>query len=462
MDANLTVAGNVLLLPSTNGAAVPFAETGYASTGFLVAMSALVFLMTPGLGLFYSGLSNAKNALSLIMVCLLSMALISVQWLAVGFSFAFSETGSFFMGNFDHAGFNNVDARAMALTAPAVPSIAFALYQMQFATITPALIFGSISDRFRIVPAMVFVVVWATLIYDPVAYWSWGARGWLHNLTCLSTTSLSQAPCGVGMYDFAGGGPVHIASGFAGLAYALVLGRSTADGGTRHKPHNVANVFLGTALLWFGWFGFNGGSALAATARAAMAATVTTMAASSAAIAWVVVDYLRHRKISGVGFCSGAVVGLVGITPGSGYVAPWASVVVGAVTSLVCNLAANSPAMRKIDDSLDTFSAHGLGGIIGNVLTGVFAQKWVGTLDGTALNGGAIDGNAAQVLYQIIGSAAIAAYSFVGSVVILKVLDRIPGLHLRPTPEDQAAGADLVQMGELVFALDADAPAKAV
>ncbi|RKO90771.1 ammonium transporter AmtB-like domain-containing protein, partial [Blyttiomyces helicus] len=425
--------------------------------GFLTWGAALVFVMTPGLGLFYSGMSGAKNALSLIMVCMLAFAVVTVQWVLFGFSLAFSESGGAFIGDFAHGGLEGVGAQGLLLTAPQVPSVLYAMYQLMFATITPALIFGSVAERIRLVPAMLFVFLWATVVYDPVAYWTWAARGWIHNISCLDTIS-SAAPCNIGGYDFAGGGPVHIASGFAGLAYCIKLGKRRH---LVHKAHNMSNVFLGTALLWFGWFGFNGGSAVAATPRAAMAAFVTTIAAACGALSWAMWDYVHTGKISGLGYCSGAVAGLVAITPASGYVAPWASIIIGVLAGVVCNLSCNIKNLFGLDDTLDAWGVHGIGGLLGNILTGIFAQKWIGQLDGTVLDGGWIEGNWRQVGYQLAGSIAIASWSFVVSYILLTGIDALPGLHIRPSSEEEDLGGDLGEMGEVAYELVPQAPALA-
>ncbi|KAJ1565145.1 hypothetical protein HK096_004334, partial [Nowakowskiella sp. JEL0078] len=313
----------------TNDGSPKFVEVGYASTGFLIVSSALVFLMIPGIGFFYSGMSRSKNALSLLMMSMLCLAIVMIQWALFGFSLTFSETGGAFIGNCQFCGLISVGKNAMLLTAPAVPSIVFSLYQMMFAAITPAIIFGSSAERFKLLPSMLFVVIWATIVYDPVAYWTWSARGWLRNISCLETIALSSTPCQLGSLDFAGGGPVHVCSGFSGLAFAMVLGRRRRSRSEVFRPHNMTLVFLGTAMLWFGWYGFNAGSALNATARAGMAAMVTSLATAAGALAWCLWDMIFSGHISGLGFCSGAVAALVAITPASGYVAPWAAIIIG-------------------------------------------------------------------------------------------------------------------------------------
>ncbi|KAI9090197.1 ammonium transporter AmtB-like domain-containing protein [Phlyctochytrium arcticum] len=456
---DVQIIGTAILDTATNSDPNhPFTEIGYASTGFLILCVALVFFMGPGLGFFYSGMTRSKNALSLIMVIMLSVAVISIQWMLFGFSLAFSESGGSFMGNFKHAGLTNIGAAALPMTAAMVPGALFVLYQMQFATITAAIIFGSVAERIRLVPAMIFILVWSTLVYDPAVYWTWSARGWIKSMSCLDTIT-SDAPCGIGGLDFAGGGPVHIASGFAGLAYCLILGkRRKAHASEEFKAHNMTNVFLGTGILWFGWFGFNGGSAIGATPRAAMASLVTTIAASSGALAWVAWDFFKHRKLSGLGFCSGVVAGLVGITPAAGYVAPWAAVIIGAVTAVACNMAVQLKMRLGFDDSLDAWGVHGVGGLVGDLLTGVFAQKWIAGLDGGAIDGGWIDGNFKQVGYQLAGSVTIAAYSFTLSCLILIIINKIPGLHLRPSETDELLGNDLGEMGEVAYEIVASFP----
>lgn len=266
---------------------------------------------------------------------------------------------------------------------------------------------------------------------------------------CLDTIVNGSTPCGLGGLDFAGGGPVHMASGFSGLAYAIMLGKRKNPGNS--KPHNISNVFLGTALLWFGWFGFNGASAVGATPRAAMAAFVTTISASSGALVWIIIDSMRTKKLSGIGFCSGALAGLVGITPASGFVAPWAAIIIGAITATICNFACHFKELIGADDVLDAFSLHGVGGFVGSILTGIFAQKWVALLDGTVINGGAIDGFGTQIGYQLAGCLAISGYSFFGTLIILFVIDKIPGLRLRNTIEEEMIGCDLTDMGEVAY-----------
>jgi Amt family ammonium transporter len=373
---------------------------------------------------------------------------------------AFSEwdtapggTGSNFIGNFQYAGLSGIGFDSLSKTAPAISGITYVLYQLQFATITAAIIFGSVAERVRIIPSMLFVFIWTTLVYDPAAYWTWAWRGWMRNMDCISTTT-GDAPCGIGGLDFAGGGPVHIASGFAGLAFCIILGKRRRVGEEEFNPNSLVNVFIGTAFIWFGWFAFNGGSAAAGTARASMASAVTQIAAASGSLTWPLWDYIWTGKMSGLGFCSGAVSALVAITPASGYVAPWAAIVLGGTAGIVCNMSCRVKGFFGFDDALDAFGLHGIGGFYGNVLTGVFASKWVASLDATTtVMGGWIEGNFKQILYQLGGSSVIAAYSFVLSFVILYTINKIPGLHLRPLEDDELLGGDLGEMGEVAYEL---------
>jgi Amt family ammonium transporter len=437
-----TPVENVTLTNETTGDPMMIAiaefearATLHGDQGFVVLSAALVFFMTPGLGYFYSGMARSKNALSLIFLCFLSMAVVLVQWTLFGFSLTFSEWGGPFIGDFNYGGGTLLDMHHTGATP--VSSVAFFIYQGMFATITPALMFGSSAERVRILPALLFIFIWTTVVYDPIAYWTWSKNGWLATL---------------GSLDYAGGTPVHIASGFAGLAQALVLGKREGFADCKDwKPHNLSNVFLGTAILWFGWFGFNGGSALAGTSRAAMAASVTSIAASAGGLTWVLFDYRHERKLSALGFCSGAVAALVSITPASGFVAPWAAIVIGFLAGLVCNLCCHLKHVLGYDDALDVFGTHGMGGVLGNILTGIFAQQWIARLDNSNIDGGWVDGNWIQVPKQLAGSAAGAAWSFCWTCVILIIMQKTPGLALRLNKDNEEMGVDLAEMGEVAY-----------
>lgn len=295
------------------------------------------------------------------------------------------------------------------------------------------IVVGGSFERGRILPSMIFGFCWATVVYCPIAYWTWNANGWLFNLPAL---------------DFAGGGPVHISSGLGGLAYALVLGKRRHHGDKKiYKPHNVSIVFLGTMLIWFGWFGFNGGSALNASVRAMIAVFNTNTAATTGAFGWILCDYIKHRgKFSVIGACEGVVAGLVGITPAAGYVSVWCGAAIGLITGIVVNLSEPINNLLRIDDGLEVFRLHGIGGMCGAFLTGIFASASVSALDGfPTLAPGGIDGNGIQIGYQLAEICSIAAWSFVCSCIMLLVLKYIPGLHLRVSDEAEMIGMDLDQ-----------------
>ncbi|CAG7815992.1 unnamed protein product, partial [Allacma fusca] len=309
-------------------------------------------------------------------------------WFLFGYSLAFAESNNPIIGNFDHAFLINIVDQP-SIANPKIPAILFYLFQSKFAAITPALAIGAAAERGRFLPTIIFMLLWTTFVYDFLAFWTWNPSGWVFKL---------------GALDFAGGTPIHIASGAAALAYAVVLG--PREDKEESKPHNMSNVILGTALIWFGWFGFNGGSALAANSRAIMACVVTNLAACVGGVTWVLMDYRHERKYSPMGFCAGAIAGLVSITPGSGFVSPASSLAFGFIGAICCNLAMSLKHIMKYDDALDVFAVHGVGGIVGNLLTGIFAQKWVAALDGTEIEGGWLDGNWAQVGYQAVDTVA--------------------------------------------------------
>lgn len=306
-------------------------------------------------------------------------------------------------------------------------------------TFSVALAVGAIAERGRMLPCIVFMFIWTTIIYDPIACWTWNPSGWVYNL---------------GGLDFAGGTPVHIASGSAALAYSLMLGKRRGHGTheLNYRPHNVTHVVIGTVFLWVGWFGFNAGSALSANLRAAMAAVVTNLAASVGGVTWCLMDYRLERKWSTVGFCSGVIAGLVAITPGSGFVTPWASVIFGVVGAISCNYATKLKFLLRVDDALDIFAVHGIGGIVGNLLTGLFAADYIAHLDGaTEIDGGWINHNYIQLGYQLADSVSGMAYSFFGTCIILFILNLIPGLSLRAPEEDEIMGIDDAEIGEFAY-----------
>ncbi|KAG0044862.1 hypothetical protein BGZ83_009849 [Gryganskiella cystojenkinii] len=389
---------------SSDPAAAPVYNAG--DIAWTLASTALVWLMIPGIGYFYSGMARSKNALSLIMLSCCSIAVVSVQWFLFGYSLAFSKTGGKVIGNFENAFFRGVLDQP-SVGNPKIPDLVFMIFQCMFAALTPALAIGAAAERGRS-----FVM---------------------------------------GGLDFAGGTPVHISSGAAALAYALVLGKRSGDQ-KDFRPHSMSNVVIGTCFIWFGWFGFNGGSALAANMRAAMACVVTNLAASTAGLTWVLLDYRHDRKLSVLGFCSGAVAGLVAITPASGFVSPASSVAIGFLGSVACNMAVRLKHYLKYDDAFDVFAVHGVGGIVGNLLTGVFAQAKIAALDGvTVIPGGWLDGNWIQVGYQLADSTAGMTWSFCVTYLILTIMNKIPGLKLRADAAHENSGLDIAELGELAY-----------
>ncbi|RYO80778.1 hypothetical protein DL766_002676 [Monosporascus sp. MC13-8B] len=415
-----------------------FYESGHLA--WIMTCSALVLLMIPGVGFFYSGLARRKSALSLIMLSLVSVAVVQFQWFFWGYSLTFThnENAGPFLGDLSNFGLMKALAQP-SVGSSNVPDILFCLYQGMFAAITPALAIGAAVDRMRILPCIVFIFVWATVVYDPIAYWTWNANGWSFQM---------------GGLDYAGGTPVHISSGAAALAMSLMLGKRTGyakSAGLPYRPHNVTFVVLGTVLLWVGWFGFNGGSALGANIRAVMSLVTTHLAASMGGLTWMLLDYRLERKWSVVGFCSGAISGLVAITPGAGYVTPWAAFIFGIVGGVVCNFATKLKFLFSIDEALDIFAVHAVGGIAGNLMTGIFAADYITSLDPSLSGSGWIERNFVQLGYQLADCCAGFAWSFALTCLILFLINLIPGLKLRVSLEEEEMGIDDVQLGEFAY-----------
>lgn len=319
-----------------------------------------------------------------------------------------------------------------------VPLLSNALFQGMLACLTCALLLGSIADRARFVPTIIFIFTWTTIVYDPIAYWTWNSRGWANKL---------------GYLDYAGGTPVHICTGFGALAYCLMIGkRCDASADSNNKPHSTLFVVIGTFLLWAGWFGFNTGTSLAPTQRAVQALLNTQLAAAMGGFAWATLDYRIAKKWSVVGFCSGIISGLVAITPGAGFVPAWSALVFGLLGGVFANLATKLKFFVAIDDSLDVFAVHGIGAVVGNILTGLFASRTIAALDGsTDIPGGWLDRHYVQLGYQLACTVAAAVYTFVMTVIILFVLDKIPGLRLRISKEEEDQGIDLAEHDEFAF-----------
>ncbi|KAI9844424.1 MAG: ammonium transporter Amt1 [Sclerophora amabilis] len=413
-----------------------FYESG--DIAWMLTATALVLLMIPGVGFFYSGLARRKSALSLIWLSIMATGVVSFQWFFWGYSLAFSHTAGPYIGDLSNFGFRGV-LGAPSVGGTGVPDLLFAVYQGMFAAITVALAIGAVAERGRMLPCIVFMFVWSTIVYDPLACWTWNPAGWVYNM---------------GAYDYAGGTPVHIASGSAALAYSVMLGKRRGHGTIElnYRPHNVTHIVIGTVFLWVGWFGFNAGSALSANLRAVMAAVVTNISASVGGVTWCLLDYRLERKWSTVGFCSGVIAGLVTITPGSGYVPPWAAVIYGVVGAASCNFATKFKYLIGVDDALDIFAEHGVGGFVGNILTAFFAANYVAHLDGsTEIDGGWLNQNYVQLGYQLADSVAGMAYSFGVTCLILFIMNLIPGLTLRASEEEEMLGIDDAEIGEFAY-----------
>lgn len=405
---------------------------------WMLTSTPLVLLMIPGAALFYSGLTRRKSALSLLILPISAAAITFFQWFLWGYSLTFSHSAGRFIGNLDNIGFRNVLGNP-SVSSNTVPDLLFAIYQSMFAAITVALAVGAVAERGRLAPCLLFAFVWATLVYDPIACWTWNPSGWSAKL---------------GGLDFAGGTPVHISSGSAALAYSLMLGKRRGHGTfeLNFRPHNTVMVVIGTLFLWVGWFGFNAGSALAANLRAVMAAVVTNLAAAVGGISWCAMDYRLDRSFSAVGFCSGVVAGLVAITPGSGYVPAWSAVIYGILAGTVCNFATKLKMWMRVDDALDIFAIHAVGGFLGDLLTGLFAADYIAALDGTTvIPGGWVNRHWVQLAIQLADGTAGLAYSFVVSCAILFVISYIPGMHLRISDVEEVAGMDEKQVGEYAY-----------
>ena len=402
------------------------------NTAWLIVATALVMVMLPGLALFYGGLVRRKNVLSTIMHSFFGLALVSVVWVIVGFSLAFGKDVNLFgipglVGGFDYIGFIGVGLEPSTVYATTTPFVLFASFQLMFAAITPALITGAFAERKRFGAFVLFTILWSVFVYSPIAHWVWATDGWLYKL---------------GALDFAGGTVVHASSGVSALIVALLIGRRVANG-EGLEPHDIPMTVLGAGLLWFGWFGFNAGSELAADGIAANALLVTNTAAAAATITWVLASYIHHRKVSVVGAACGAVAGLVAITPASGFVTAGGALVIGLVVGGLCYSATLLRSYLKIDDALDVFAVHGVGGMFGAVATGVFAT--------TAINfgQGLIDGNPSQVVIQLAAVGATIAYAVIATFLIVKLVDFILGIRVPSQAEE--LGLDIAVHGEVAY-----------
>jgi len=408
-----------------------------ADTAFVLISAALVMLMTPGLALFYGGMVRSKNVLGTIMQNFIMLGVVGVLWALYGYSLAFGPDMGHFIGDLSWIGLNGVGFEPFKAYSETIPHQTYMIYQAMFAIITPALITGAFAERMKFSTFLVFMVIWSTIVYNPVAHWVWGDGGWLKNL---------------GALDFAGGTVVHINAGIAALAAALVMGprrgyAGYGNGTEAFIPHNLPMTILGAGLLWFGWFGFNAGSALAAGALASSAFTATHLATCAATLSWVGAEWIHRGKPTTLGAASGAVAGLVAITPASGYVGPMSAIIIGLIAGVICYLAVLVKPKLGYDDSLDVVGVHCVGGIVGALCTGLFASKLVNAAGGDGL----FFGNPGQMGVQVLAIGATLVYSFVISFILFKILDATMGL--RVIPDEEVAGLDISEHQETGYSL---------
>jgi Amt family ammonium transporter len=406
-------------------------------TAFMLVSAALVMIMTPGLALFYGGMVRSKNVLGTIMQNFVMLGVVSIQWALFGYSLAFGPDLGHLVGNLDWIGLHGVGFEPFKAYSETIPHQTFMIYQAMFAIITPALITGAFAERMKFSTFLVFMLLWATLVYDPIAHWVWGDGGWLKNL---------------GALDFAGGTVVHINAGIAALAAALVMGprkgyAGYGNGTEAFIPHNLPMTILGAALLWFGWFGFNAGSALAAGALASSAFTATHLATAAATLSWIGTEWILRGKPTTLGAASGAVAGLVAITPAAGFVGPMSAIIIGLLAGVICYLAVLAKPKLGYDDSLDVVGVHCIGGMVGALCTGLFATKLVNPAGGDGL----FFGNPGQLLTQAIAVGATLIYSFVLSYILFWILEKTMGL--RVNPDEEVAGLDTTQHQETGYSL---------
>lgn len=435
----LMTAVSILPAAAQETAAKVTPHIDFGNTAWIIVATALVMFMTiPGLALFYGGLVRRKNVLNILMQCFIIMALISIEWVVIGYSMSFGSSTGFlapYIGGFDWAflkgiGINDVSPYFISQENARIPHILFVLFQCMFAVITPALIIGAFAERIKFKGFVVFILLWAIFVYNPIAHWVWSADGWLFKL---------------GTLDFAGGTVVHINAGIAALVMAVMLGKRKDYRGHAIPPHNIPFVVMGAAFLWFGWYGFNAGSALAADGLSVSAFLVTHIAAATAALTWAIIDWIIERKSTLVGISTGAVAGLVAITPAAGFVDLTGALVIGVTVSIVCFfMVAIVKQKFGYDDSLDAFGVHGIGGIIGAVLTGVFATPAV-----QAAYSGVLYGNVHQLFVQLIAVSVTIIYSGLMTFILYKVVEKFVGLRADKTEE--AVGLDETMHNEIAY-----------
>lgn len=403
-------------------------------TAWMLASAALVMIMTPAVGFFYGGMVSSKNVVSVIKQSVIVLALVSIQWVVIGYSLAFGPDVWGIIGNLSYFGLQGVGFAPNPDYAATIPHLVYMIFQAMFAIITPALILGAFVERIKFSTLVIFTLLWATFVYDPIAHWVWSPSGWLHTL---------------GALDFAGGTVVHMSAGFSALAAALLVGKRLVRTPVGSSANNIPFVILGAVLLWFGWFGFNAGSALTSGALAASAFVATNTAAAAAALTWAFLSWAENKKTSAMAAATGAVCGLVAITPASGFVGPVASIAIGIIAGVVTYAAVYIRNKKMaFDDTLDVWAAHGIGGLTGAILTGFFAEKIINA----AGQNGFLFGNPQQLLIQIIAVVAVGVYAFVATWIILKVLSAFK-LPLRVSETEEEQGLDLAVHGEAGYRL---------
>ena len=412
-----------LFYPPVQVEAASYPTLNAADIAWMITAAGLVLLMTPGLSFFYGGMVSKKNIISTMLQSFIALGVVTILYVFVGFSLSFGDSWHGIIGNpFTYFMFRNVGAAPNVALAPTIPLLLFAVFQLKFAIITPALITGSFAERVRFNAYLLFICLFSIFIYAPLAHWTWHPDGFLHKW---------------GILDFAGGTVVHMSAGYAALAGAMILGqRSSFGDSTKHQePANIPFVILGTGMLWFGWFGFNAGSSLGANTTAVTAFATTVVASSAAMIAWIFFDGIRGKKVSAMGACIGAVVGLVAITPACGYVTIPQALFIGFISSIISNLAVRAKNKSNLDDTLDVFPCHGIGGITGMILTGVFAKDV-----------GLYYGHTHTFFYHILGLVIVSVFTFGGSYILYKITDKI--VPLRVSLQDEHEGLDFTQHGE--------------
>ncbi|GAA5837292.1 hypothetical protein JCM11251_004956 [Rhodosporidiobolus azoricus] len=434
--ANYTTDGSYVATwdPSAGEDGVAIYNPGDMS--WIMTCGALVMIMAPGVGFLYSGLLRRKNALSMLFLSLAVYSLIAIEWFFWGYSLAFSGNSGY-IGDLKHFGLIGV------LDAPSVgnskiPALLFCFYQAMFACLTPVIAVGGVAERARMLPVLVVSFIWSTIVYNPVACWTWNPTGWGFTH---------------GVLDFAGGGPVHMTSGTAAFVWAWYLGRRRGYGTAKlaYRPHSVSHVILGTVLIWFGWFGFNGGSTAAMNLRSVQAAIATNVAAAMGGLTWLFMDFFYTRKYSAVSLCSGILAGLVGITPGAGFVGTPSALAIGFVSGILGNYATGIKVLLKVDDSVDSFALHGVCGFVGALLTALFADSRVAGFDGYTEASGWINHNYEQLGWQLASACTVIAYTAVVTYIILFVVDHIPGLKLRASDDAEIIGIDEAECGEVGY-----------